>query len=307
MTASIEHGERPEVQRLARLLRVEPAELTSLTDVGDDELREFRLQVTDTLFDANVDALRRLAVASKLLPTAVLVKIAELVFTPLLSARLAGELSPDRAIEISKKLPLDVLTKVSVDLDPRRTKPVIAGTPPETVAAISVNLGEREDWLTMGRFVGYLTDEALLATIAKLTDHQILQIAYVTEDLDVTPKILELLGQERLSSIFAAAAEENAWPKLSGSARHVQEEQFPLVTAALEKAEALDSLATAAAEHGLWNSLLPAIAKLPADSQELLTSAAERLSAGARKSAAAAAKDLGLTGKLGPLDAALKS
>lgn len=298
--------QRPEIQRLARLLRVEPSALTFLADVDDGDLRAFRLQVTDSLFDANIDGLRRLAAASKLLPIAITAKIAESVFTPLLSARLAGELEPERAIAIAKKLPLDVLTEVSVSLDPRRTEPVIAGTADDMVAAIGVKLAERGDWLTMGRFVGYLADSALTATMGKLTDRQIAQIAYVTEDLNVTPHIVELLGKERLSAILAVAVDEGGLLKLSSNAAHLRADQHATLVDAL--ADAGDKALRAAAEAvrpEMLDVLLPALAELPAESQDQVAGAVGAASQDVRDAAKTKAGDLGLTDKLGPIANAL--
>lgn len=78
------------------MLRKEPGELSYLQDIPADDLRTFREQVTDLLFDAHSHVLSRLIAASKLLPVAVVATIGERAFGPVLSARVAGMLEPAR-------------------------------------------------------------------------------------------------------------------------------------------------------------------------------------------------------------------
>ena len=84
--------------------------------------------MTETLYDADGGSLGRLAAASRLLPAGLTATIGQRAFGPLLSARLAGLLDPDRAVDVAAKLPPPFLADVAIELDPRRASELIAGT-----------------------------------------------------------------------------------------------------------------------------------------------------------------------------------
>jgi hypothetical protein len=198
--------------KLARVLGAEPARFGYLERVDPRDLRRLREQVTDVLFDADVAALQRMASASKLLPGAVLAKIAQRVFGPLLCARVAGLLDPARGIDVAKRLPSDFLADVAIELDPRRANQIIAGIPVETIAAITAELCRREDWITIGRFVDQLPDEAVSASLRVMTDAALLQVLFLLDDKTRIDHILELLPSSRFESLMPTAAEHDLWP-----------------------------------------------------------------------------------------------
>lgn len=133
----------------------------------------FRDQVTDTLFDAHAGIMKRMAAASGLLPAPVLAKIAEKVFGPLLCARIAGLIEPGKATDVAVRLPVGFLTDLTVELDPRRSHRVIGTIPSETVVRVAAELAHRRDWITLGRFIGFLPDEVLGACLPSLGDEQV--------------------------------------------------------------------------------------------------------------------------------------
>jgi hypothetical protein len=89
---------RAEIIKLARLLGREPEGLEYLEQVPAADLRALREQITDALFSAHGHALGRLAAASKLLPIRVVSAIGERAFGPVLAARIAGLLEPERVV-----------------------------------------------------------------------------------------------------------------------------------------------------------------------------------------------------------------
>ena len=119
-----------EVMKLARLLGREPDELAYLERLAPADLRALRDGVTETLYDAHGSSLARLAAASRLLPSGLIATIGQHAFGPLLSARLAGLLETDKAVDVATKLPPPFLADVAVELDPRRASDLIASIAP---------------------------------------------------------------------------------------------------------------------------------------------------------------------------------
>jgi hypothetical protein len=202
---------RGEILKLARVLGTGPERLGYLDRVDPADLRKLREQVTDALFDTNLVALQRMALASKLLPAALLAKIAERVFGPLLSARIAALVEPARGIDVAIRLPPAFLADVAAEVDPRRAGELIAGVPAETVAAIAAELTRREDWVTIGRFLGALPDETVLASLDVVTDTALLHVLFVLEDKTRIDDILRLLPDRRFEWLMRTAAEQRLW------------------------------------------------------------------------------------------------
>ncbi|QRP44910.1 hypothetical protein [Amycolatopsis sp. FDAARGOS 1241] len=202
----------PEILKLARVLDVEPARLAYLGDVDPADLQLFREQVTTTLFDANLVVLERMALASRLLPAPVVAKIAEKVFGPLLCARIAGLVDVSRGVDVAKRLPPKFLASVAAELDPRRATSIITRIPIDTVVAVAGELTRREDWITLGRFVGHLPDPTVRRSLDVLDDAALLRTAYVLDDKSRIDHVLGLLPAGRLPRLIrAAGADESLW------------------------------------------------------------------------------------------------
>jgi hypothetical protein len=202
---------RAETLKLARLLRRDPEQLAYLEAVPASDIRALREQVTEMLFSAQGPMLGRLAAASKLLPTAVIAAIGEHAFGPVLSARIAGLLEPSRAVEVGTKLPTSFLADVTVEIDPRRASDLISRVPPEQVADVTRELVAREEYVTMGRFVGHLPDAAIRASLDVMDDRALLQTAFVLDDQESLRHIAMLLAPERRYPLTRAGAELGLW------------------------------------------------------------------------------------------------
>ncbi|MFD8492821.1 hypothetical protein [Amycolatopsis sp. NPDC059657] len=197
-----------EVLKLARLLGDSPDRFAYLNDVGPDDLRKLREQVTDVLFDADLPVLQRMAMATRVIPAPVLAKIGEKVFGPLLCARIAGLVDVSRGVDVAKRLTPRFLADVAVELDPRRASRIIADIPPSTVAKVAAELVGREDWITVGRFVGHLPDGTVKACLTVIDDPALLEIAYVIDDKSRIDHVVGLLPPVRLESLAENADED---------------------------------------------------------------------------------------------------
>jgi hypothetical protein len=207
-----DYAARGEILKLARVLGVEPGRLEYLARVDADDLQAFREQVTDTLFDANIAALQRMAMAARLLPGGILAKIAEKVFGPLLCARIAGLVDVSRGVDVAKRLSPRFLAEVAADLDPRRASAIITRIPLETVLEVAAELARREDWITLGRFVGHLPDPTVRRALEEIDDPGLLRIAFVLDDKNRIDHVVGLLPAHRLGRLITTAAtDEDLW------------------------------------------------------------------------------------------------
>jgi hypothetical protein len=214
-----------EVMKLARLLGREPDDLAYLESVAPADLRAFRDGVTETLYDAHGGALGRLAAASRLLPAGVTATIGQRAFGPLLSARLAGLLDTDKAVNVAGKLPPPFLADVAVELDPRRASDLIASIAPALIGQVTAELVKRREYVTMGRFVGHLSDEAITAALGAMDDEAVLQTAFVLEDRSQLSRLFTKLPKGRSAGVIAAAADDGLWLEALDLLNHLHKRQ----------------------------------------------------------------------------------
>lgn len=265
---------RAEILKLARLLQRSPETLAYLDGVPPDALRALRDQITDVLFSAHDQVLERLVAASHLLPTSLVAAIGERAFGPLLSARIAGRLDPQRALDMAGRLPVAFLADVAAEIDPRRASSVIAGIPPARVAEITRELVRRGEYVTLGRFVGHLGRGAVAAAVRVIDDASLLQVAFVLESKDGLAELVDLLPPERLDRVIDAAAREDLWPEVLDLVGHLSpDQQQRLADAAAGHDDgALTSLVRSATTHDIWAAALPVGAAMSEDSRRRFAS-----------------------------------
>jgi len=295
-----------EVIKLARLLQREPATLAYLEALSLEDLRALRERTTEALFDAQSGSLRRLASASRLLPVGLNASMGESVFGPLLSARLTGMLDPGRAIEMAGKLPAPFLADIAVELDPRRAADVIAKIPPRQVADVTAELVARGEYVTMGGFVGHLSDESVIAALAVMDDRSLLGVVFVLEDKSRLPALVAMLPKHRVTGVIRAAAEHDLWVEALDLLNHLsQAQRDEMVAAALELEPGdLESIVSAVIAHDLWEEVL-SIAEHDPAVQAALAERLASLPSRRRKAIAKRARDAGVLDRLGPLGVAL--
>jgi hypothetical protein len=268
---------RAEILKLARILEREPDTLDYLERVPAADIRALREQVTDMLFSAHDETLSRLAAASKLLPVGLVALIGEKTFGPVLSARMAALLDPGRAADMADKLPTPFLADVAIAIDPRRSSAVIGRIPPARIAEITAELVRREEYVTMGRFVGHLSDEAIAAALTAMDERALLQVAFVLEDRDRLDRFADLLSDERLDQAIQTAASADLWAEaldLLGGL-DVRRRAALISRPAAQDDAILDSLIEAVQSQDLWDSVLPLVELLPRHAQERVAAAVE--------------------------------
>lgn len=266
---------RAETTKLARLLDLaDPAELAFLHDLSPEAIRAFRERATDLLFDRDAARMRRVAAATKLVPTVISAKAAERAFGPVLCAAVAGSVEPARAIDIAKALPARFLAETAVQLDPRRTADIIAAVPTRLVVEVAGELSRRDDHVTMSRFVGVVPEDAMRAAAPVLSDADLLRVGFLMEDKSALDRLIALFT-DRLAGVIRAAHEQGLWAE----GIDLLDSVGPQTRAALGDIAAelggavLDGLIEAVRELDAWASLLPVTSAM---SQDSLRAFAER-------------------------------
>ncbi|SDI74375.1 hypothetical protein SAMN05192558_12037 [Actinokineospora alba] len=193
---------RAEIVKLARLLGDEPERFSYLADLPLEDLRVIRERATDVLFSANRGMFERIAAASKLVPVAVTTTVAQKSFGPLLCARIAGVLEPERAVEMAGRLPVEFLADVAAELDPRRAAGVLAALPAAKVVEVGTELTDRGDYVSMGRFIGELPDATLRVVVQELDADAILRTAVYSENDDRFAAIFAMVPDSRIPDVL---------------------------------------------------------------------------------------------------------
>jgi hypothetical protein len=299
---------RAEVLKLARVLRRDPDQLVHLEVVPPGDLRALREQVTELLWSDQSSAMQKLASASRLLPVRVAATIGQRAFGPLLAARITGLLDPDRAVEMADTMPVEFLADVATELDPRRSIEVISRIPPEKIAAITRELVRRREFVTMGRFVGHLRDDALAAALSEMDDNSLLQVAFVLESKDNLDHLMSLLGPQRLQGVVDAATRGGLWIEILDLLCHVSARRRKELA---QRAETMDgaelaSLVHTAAANELWSELLPLVEAFSPPAQQRLAAAVAALEPDQRETIIEGVRAAGMSDQLALLDETLR-
>jgi hypothetical protein len=190
VTDVLRYGEQV---KLARTLGLDVGELDFVDGLEVAQLRVLREAISAQLFDDARPTLSRVAAGSRLLPVGLVAKVGEKVFRAMLCARVAGLLAPAHALSIALRMPDAFLAQVSAMIDPRSAGEVVAAIPsPRIVAVAQVLVGAR-DFVTMARFVDYLSPATIKDVIDSIpAELDLLHIAAYVESRD---KLAELVGQ----------------------------------------------------------------------------------------------------------------
>ncbi|MFJ4780956.1 hypothetical protein [Streptomyces sp. NPDC088762] len=258
---------RAEVEKAGRLLGLDATEVGFLAGLPGEDVRAFRERATAVLFDGAPEMLDRIAAATRLVPAGVAAAISQKALGPRLAAAVAGRLEAGRAADIIEKLPVSFTAESCAHLDPRKIAAIVDRLDEGLVVRIAVALAENRDHLTMGRFVGHMRDQVLARILEQVDDADVLRAGFYADLPERLPRILELMGDERLGSVVRTASAAGLWEEALAVAAMVGGEQrlrIARLTARLDAAS-LDSLVRVTHDQGLWETLLPLVALLGAE------------------------------------------
>lgn len=255
----VELKSHAEVIKLTRLIGEPPERLAYLERLPPGDLRVLRELATDVQYESDSEHFGRIAFASTLLPVSLTAAIARKAFGPLLCARIAGVLDTEQAIALADRMPADFLADLAVELDPRRASEIIAGMPPEQIAEVAEMLTARGEHVTMGRFVGHMTDEAIEACLVVIDEPTLLRMSYVLEGDDALERVITLMSPAHLRRAIRAATDHDLWPEALDLLGRVSPSLAGRLgdLAAEEDDRVLAAMVETAQSDDLWDAVLP--------------------------------------------------
>jgi hypothetical protein len=262
-----------EVVKLSRLLHTTPESLAYLEALDTDTLHDLRQSCTRQLLDQQRALFGRIATASKLLPMALLAFISERTMGPLLCARIAGEMSTARAIEICKHLSPAFMASSAIYLEADKARELTAALPLQSVVTVTRELIARKEFITLGDLVGTLPMSIIEAVLREVDNGEaLLRIGFFVESTERLNDILDTLPIERLHDLIAAAADEKTdlWPHALALMSVVKPHwQARLVNISADgKEETLVSMIRGVARHDLWSTVLPLMGMMTRSNQQ---------------------------------------
>lgn len=195
---------RLEIDKLARILAVDPSTLDVLMASEPDDIREFRTIVTERLFSLHGGRVSALAQLSKKVPAAISAKIAEAAFGPVLSARIAGALDPADAAKMSALLSPEFLAEVSRDVDPARVASIIKLLPDDLIIQVGRILLREHDTIALARFVASVSPAVVTAVLEAADGGELLELALYVDDRAALDSVIAAFSDERLAAVLAA-------------------------------------------------------------------------------------------------------
>jgi hypothetical protein len=195
-----------ELRKLAHALDLPVDRLGVVAGLPADDLRALRQQAGDALFEAGRPAFARVAALSKAIPGAVAAKLTEAVLPPLIAARTAELMDPERAADLVRRLSDSYLGEVALRIDAARAPEVIEAIPPDRVGAVARELARRQEWVVIAGFVDQVSGRALTASVTEFTGEQLLRIGYVLDDPGRLDEIGAMLTDRQVDGLLAAAA-----------------------------------------------------------------------------------------------------
>lgn len=266
---------KAEILKLARVLGVGEADLAYLHGSDAESIRSFREQASARLFDADEARLKRVAAASKLLPIPLIALIAEHVFGDLLCARVAGLIAPERAADLAQRLRVGFLADVTLQIDPRHVREVIKRIPVSRIVEVGLELARRGEFVTLARFVDYVSTDTIRAVMDKLPDNAaLLHVAFFVEDKTRLNDLDGFLPETRLREIIFLAADESQdlWAEALALMNYVDPEwrkRLGELAATLDEG-IVSSMARSAQRQNLWSAVLPIVGVMSAAHQQRL-------------------------------------
>ena len=263
MTAPPTLDHRAERVKFARIFGLPEASLGWVDEVELEDLQRVRRAAEARLFAVGGDKFRRLNAASRLLPNVVVAKIAQVTVGPLLGARTAGLVEPERAADLVRHVSPRYLAQMAMHLDPSTVEDIVPALPVDVMVAVAEEILPTGDWVTMGRMVGLAPPHAVRPLIDAVGDDEgLLRIAFMLEHRERLGPIVDEVPDERILAVARVAHEQDLWVEGVALMTFVDEDRRRRIgrLATQSPPEVLDSLIRAATTHGLWSEVLAVVA-----------------------------------------------
>ncbi|MGH8460258.1 MAG: hypothetical protein ACRESS_01495 [Stenotrophobium sp.] len=262
---------RAESVKLSQLLGADSTTLAFLGNLPETQLRRLRDAVSERLFAQDQLVFRRLAAVAAQLPVIMVIPLCR-AFGPMLSARVVGEMPAKRAILSAVHLSPQFIANICVHLDPRRARDLIRLMPVKNVVAIALALIQQGSYPTVGRFVDFISDEAIQAVLDAVTDEaELLRIAFFVDSRNQLDHLIRMLPLERRRKAMLLVLDDKVdlldeILSLITSVSYSLKRELGDLAAAQEDA-VLARIIHRVQRQGLWGDLLPVVASLSEENQ----------------------------------------
>lgn len=203
-----------ELSRTARVLGLDPDDLSFLERFDAAEIGSLRRALAARIDADAAPTYVRIARSSRLLPQAVVARLAEKGMPARLSAGVVGALSPQEAAGVAARMGPAYLCDVCRHLDPRLLAPIVALLPATTIEAAQDELVRRADHDTMAEVVAGLTDEQVVALVPRIATPVLLQVTLRITDVAALTRLAGLLPEETLRATVAEASDPDLLSQL---------------------------------------------------------------------------------------------
>lgn len=194
-----------ELAKLARTLGTGIDDALFAANLRPEDTRRLRERISAALHDEHRPAFQRVAAITRLLPTLVNVRIALRAYPPMLVARVAAEMAPDRAAELANRMPVEYLAEACLHLDPRRSAPLMSRIQRDRAVAVALELVRRGEYITLGHLVDGAPERLLRDVAEVITDEALLRIGFYVESADQLTRSVTVLPAHRLRSVVHTA------------------------------------------------------------------------------------------------------
>lgn len=198
-----------ELGRLADTLGTTPASIAALDGHDADDLAALRHGLASGLTAHHAPVFDAFAQASGLVPATLAATITKRMIGPSLAGRIAGSMDADRAAALLGHFDATFLADCCRTLSPDAAARFVPNVDDRLLVATSVELADRDDHATLGRFVDVLDDRRLRLVLDALDDPRDLLLAGAAVDAGTAlDRVLGLLSPARRLALLRTAAGE---------------------------------------------------------------------------------------------------
>jgi hypothetical protein len=160
-------------------------------------------------------------------------------------------------------------------LDPRRTHDLIAQMPIDMTVQVAAELVRRGDYVTISRFIDFVTDEQTRAVVAAIEDEAaILRVAFYMGSKNRMDHLFQTLPPERIERMIVRVEEERdellpAFLSVLIHVSYARKRELGDIIAAQDPS-ILSGYIRATHEQRLWRDVLPVVASMSAAAKRKL-------------------------------------
>jgi hypothetical protein len=261
-----------ELLKLAATLGVTTEELAFLGGIEAEQLRVLRDAIIEHLIEEDRPLHRRLARLASLLPMPVAARLAPM-FGPLIVAGIVAEFPARRGAQLATRIPPEFTASAAAFIDPRKARDLIRLIPIDHIVDVALIIDSRDDFMTLSRFVDYVSDEALVAAEEAIPDEgRLLRIAFLMESKNRIDHLFRMLPPERIQRLLqrVQANMDDLLPEFLSLLVHVSygfKRELGDIIAAQDE-EMIASYIRGAHELDLWADVLPVVAAMSEQSRQ---------------------------------------